>query len=166
MSRDKQTRPHRRKIHNEMADRRRELETVARRWIEEIWRPGEHATFDELHAPDFRDRSAAGRGEAREDFRCMLSKFYAAFPDFHTEIDDLVTDEARGTVAIRWTATGTHRGAYLGVAPTGDRIDFAGIEIIRISAGRIVERWGEWDGMGLLAQLGLWAPETEREGSS
>ena len=50
-----------------MPDHRATLETVARRWIEEIWRPGDLATFDELHAPDFRDRSAAGRGDTRED---------------------------------------------------------------------------------------------------
>jgi predicted ester cyclase len=37
---------------------------------------------------------------------------------------------------------------------------FAGIEIIRVAEGRIVERWGEWDGMDLLLQLGLWTPRT------
>lgn len=134
------------------------IETVARRWIEEIWRPGDLASFDELHAPDFRDRSAAGRGDTREDFRRMLHEFYAAFPDFRTEIQDLVVDEPRSMVAIRWTARGTHRGPYLGVAPTGRSIRFAGIEIVRVSGGRIEERWGEWDGMELLEQLGPWRP--------
>ena len=140
------------------AEGRAALERVARRWIEEIWRPGHLATFDDLHAPDFRDRSAAGRGETRDDYRRMLVEFYAAFPDFHTDIEDLVIDEARATFAIRWSARGTLRGAYLGVAPSGRAVDFAGIEIVRVEGGRIVERWGEWDGMSLLAQLGLWTP--------
>ena len=139
-------------------DDRASLERIARRWIEEIWRPGHLATFDELHAADFRDRSAAGRGETRDDYRSMLADFYEAFPDFRADIEDLVVDEARATVAIRWTARGTHRGAYLGVAPSDRAIDFAGIEIVRVAEGRIVERWGEWDGMSLLAQLGSWAP--------
>jgi len=137
---------------------RQTLERIARRWIEEIWRPGEFATFDELHAPEFRDRSSAGRGETRDDYRSMLSEFFATFPDFHTEVEGLVVDEARGAVAIRWTARATHRGAYLGVPPSGQSVEFAGIEIIRVDGGRIVERWGEWDGMALLAQLGLWRP--------
>lgn len=137
---------------------RQSIELIARRWIEEIWRPGDLATFDELHAPEFRDRSAAGRGETRDDFRGMLRGFYAAFPDFHTVIEDLVVDESSAIVAVRWTARGTHRGAYLGVAPSERVIDFAGIEIVRVREGRIVERWGEWDGMSLLAQLGLWRP--------
>jgi steroid delta-isomerase-like uncharacterized protein len=101
------------------AESRATLERVARRWIEELWRPGDLSTFDELHAPEFRDRSPAGRGDRRDDFRSMLAEFYAAFPDFHTVIDDLVVDESRATVAIRWSAHGTHRGAYLGVAPSG-----------------------------------------------
>jgi steroid delta-isomerase-like uncharacterized protein len=134
------------------------LERIARRWIEEIWRPGAFATFEELHAPDFRDRSAAGRGETRDDYRRMLSEFFAAFPDFHTDIEDLVVDETRGTVAIRWSARATQRGPYLGVPPTGQSVEFAGIEILRVADERIVERWGEWDGMGLLAQLDLWRP--------
>lgn len=137
-------------------DPRGAIERIARRWIEEIWRPGDLSTFDEIHAAHFRDRSAAGRGETRDDYRRMLQAFYAAFPDFHTDIEDLTIDESRATVAIRWTARGTHRGAYLGVAPSGRTIDFAGIEIIRVEEGRVVERWGEWDGMSLLAQLGLW----------
>ena len=134
---------------------RSQSEITARRWIEEIWRPGDLATFDELHSPDFRDRSASGRGDTRADYRHMLEAFYVAFPDFHTTIEDLVVDESRATVAIRWKARGTHRGAYLGAAPSGRVIEFAGIEIIRIENELIVERWGEWDGMSLLAQLGL-----------
>lgn len=145
-----------------MTSSRHELEKIARRWIEEIWRPGDLATFDELHAPEFRDRSAAGRGDTRDDYRRMLADFYVAFPDFHAIAEDLVADEARGTVAIRWTATGTHRGAYLGVAPTGRATRFAGIEIVRVERGRIVERWGEWDGMDLLLQLGVWTPGAPR----
>jgi predicted ester cyclase len=41
----------------------------------------------------------------------------------------------------------------MGAAPTGRRITFAGIEIIRVENERIVERWGEWDGIDLLRQL-------------
>ena len=88
----------------------------------------------------------------------MLTEFFAAFPDFHTDIEDLVVDESCGTVAVRWSARATQRGPYLGVPPTGQAVEFAGIEILRIAEGRIVERWGEWDGMGLLAQLDLWRP--------
>ncbi len=69
---------------------------------------------------------------------------------------DLVIDPAAGKVAIRWTATGSHSAPFLGVSATGKQITFHGIEIIRIVHNRIVERWGEWDGIGLLEQLRAW----------
>jgi predicted ester cyclase len=56
-------------------------------------------------------------------------------------------------LAIRWSATGTHRGSFFGVAPTGRRVTFHGIEIVRIADGRIAERWGEWNGEEIREQL-------------
>ncbi|NDJ74942.1 MAG: ester cyclase [Chloroflexi bacterium] len=129
------------------------LKTIATRWIEEIWRPGDLATFFELHAAQFADRSPSDRPADREAYRQSILDLYAAFPDFFTVIDDLVCDEAAGKAAIRWTATGTHQGAFMGIEPTGRVITFHGIEIIRVVEDRIVERWGEWDGLVIYAQL-------------
>ena len=133
-----------------------ELETVAREWIAEIWQQRDVEAVDRLHPPDFVDRSPGDRGPTRDDYKRGLRDFFAAFPDFHTTIEDLVIDTDKSSVAIRWTAHGTHARAYLGVPPSGKRIEFAGIEIIRVENGRITERWGEWDGMSLLRQLGAW----------
>ena len=128
------------------------LETTATRWIEEIWRPGDLATYDDLHAPHFLNHSPDPPGD-RASYRQSIVELYAAFPDFYTTIDDLVIDEAAGKVAIRWMATGTHRGNFAGIAPTGRWITFRGIEIIRVERDQLVERWGEWDGEAILEQL-------------
>lgn len=76
-----------------------------------------------------------------------------AFPDFTASTEDLVVDETSGKVAIRWSAVGTHRAEFLAYPATGRRITFRGIEIIRIQRGKIIERWGEWDGRDLAEQL-------------
>ncbi len=65
-----------------------------------------------------------------------------------------MVDGAKNKVAVRWTATGTQRGEFLGFAPSEKRITFRGIEIVRIHNGQIIERWGEWNGIELLQQLG------------
>ncbi len=70
-----------------------------------------------------------------------------------SETEEMIVESERGLVGICWTATGTHRGSFMGVAPTGKPIRFAGIEIIRLEAGLVVERWGEWNGLELLEQL-------------
>ncbi len=64
-----------------------------------------------------------------------------------------MVDEAANKVAVRWTATGSHRESFMDVEPTGKRINFRGIEIVRIERGQIVERWGEWNGIELMEQL-------------
>ncbi len=130
-----------------------QLASVAVRWIEEIWRPGDLSTFDSLHAPDFLDRSPAGRPSDRESYRRSIEQLYEVFPDFYTNIDDLIVDTATGKIAIRWTATGTHRAKFMDVEPTRRMIRFQGIEIITVRDGQIVERWGEWDGLSIQAQL-------------
>ncbi len=134
----------------EMAEQLRELAT---RWIEEGWQRGNAGMVDELHSAAFVDRASAGRGSDREGFKQGIRELYRAFPDFHATIDDLVVDEAAHKVAVRWSATGTHRGDFMGVPATGRSIRFQGIEIIRVEDGRIRERWGEWDGIALLDQL-------------
>ena len=60
--------------------------------------------------------------------------------------------------AFRWLMSGTHRGEFLGVAPTGERIEAMGMDIVRITEGEIVEHWGEFDVMGMLRQLGVIRP--------
>lgn len=137
-----------------MAERQRhQLEEIARRWIEEGWQKGRVGVVDELHSPDFVDHDAAGRASDREGFKQGIAGLYGGFPDLFAVIEDLVLDPERGRVAVRWSAFGTHRGTFMGLAPTGNRVSFKGIEIIRVDGGRIVERWGEWDGINLLQQL-------------
>lgn len=133
---------------------RRELERIANRWIEEGWRRGNADIVDELHAPDFVDHDPAGRSADNRGFKQGIERLLEAFPDVTAQVSDLVVDAEAGMVAVRWSAVGTHRGPYLGADPSGRSIEFKGIEIIRIREGRIVERWGEWDGLDLLAQLG------------
>ena len=130
------------------------LRAIARRWIEEGWQQGRADMVDELHAPHFVDHDSAGRTTDREGFKEGIFGLYAAFPDFYAVIEDLVVDASAKKVAVRWVANGTHQAPFWGIPPTAQRIAFRGIEIIRIEGERIVERWGEWNGVALLEQLG------------
>ena len=59
---------------------------------------------------------------------------------------------------MRFTIRGTHQGEGMGIPPTGKRVVSTGIDIFRIADGRIVERWGEVDDLGLRQQLGALPP--------
>jgi steroid delta-isomerase-like uncharacterized protein len=88
---------------------------------------------------------------AKAAHRIML----AAFPDYQTVIDDILAEGDK--VAARITMTGTHQGNFMGIPPTGRHVSFSGMYIARIADGKIVEHWGEEDGVSLLQQLGALA---------
>jgi predicted ester cyclase len=68
--------------------------------------------------------------------------FLVAFPDFKHEIDSMVAEA--GKVTARVTLTGTHEGEYMGVPPTGNKINYTAMLEARFSEGKIVEAWGVW----------------------
>jgi predicted ester cyclase len=57
-------------------------------------------------------------------------------------------------VMARFRMTGTHRGEFMGVPPSGRRIDIEGYDEVRLVEGRASEHWGAMDGMALMQQLG------------
>ena len=82
----------------------------------------------------------------------MLSIFRSAFPDFKATIDDIIAEGDK--VVIRQTFSGTHKGEFMGIAPTGKRVSFGVMDIVRIAGGKFVEHWGQMDSMGMMQQLG------------
>jgi hypothetical protein len=75
-----------------------------------------------------------------------------AFPDLCFRIEDEFADEFR--VATRFTLTGTHRGEWQGISPTGKSIALPGADLFRIVDGRIAEVRVFYDTLGLMRQLG------------
>ena len=78
-------------------------------------------------------------------------RYYGAFPDLrHTVVEQIST---RNKVVTRWTARGTHRADWMGIAATGKRVSFAGINIYTVRRGRLAESHVNWDILGLAQQL-------------
>ena len=130
---------------------------IVRRFIEEVLGRGNFAALAELAAPDCADHAdASGAAPCPEAIAQFLVVWRDAFPDLAISIEDLAA--AGDRVTARWTLRGTHRGAFLGVPPTGRRVAVAGTERYRLAEGRIVERRATVDTAGLLHQLGAPAP--------
>jgi predicted ester cyclase len=87
-----------------------------------------------------------------EGMKRFYSGLWAAFPDLHITIDDMVGEADK--VAWRLTATGTQKGEFRGIPPTGVKVTFEAQYIFRFRDQKIVERWTNLDRLGLLVQLG------------
>jgi predicted ester cyclase len=75
-----------------------------------------------------------------------------AFPDYHVTIEDQIA--VADKVVTRYTARGTQQGELMGISPTGKEGSVTGIDIDRVSGGKIVEHWSEADTLGMMQQLG------------
>ena len=121
--------------------------------------------FDEVVAPDVVDHDPAPeQGPGPQGFKDMFRTMRDAFPDLQVTPEHMTATE--DDVALAYTVTGTHRGGFLGVAPTGRNITARGVQIGRFEDGRLAERWGSSDQLAILQQLGAEpkAGEGQQEG--
>ena len=129
-----------------------ENEELATMYWEEVWW-GDQGKIAEIVAPDEVHHWGIGSDtKGFEEFSKRWDLFFTAFPDLEFTVD-LVAAEG-DLAATRWTATGTQRGEWQGIAPTDREVTWQGTNVFRIECGQIVESWSEADHIGLLSQLG------------
>jgi steroid delta-isomerase-like uncharacterized protein len=128
------------------------LETLAK--FAEAVNTGKFDLFKESVSIENIDHDPArGQVPGPEGYRVFFSGLREAFPDLSVALDTLVADEE--SIAIAYTLTGTQNGSFMGVAPTGKKMKVRGVQISKFKDGKMVERWGSSDELGMLQQLGV-----------
>ena len=114
---------------------------------------GKYELFDEVVAPDSVDHDPGpGQVPGPQGYRALFSEMRRAFPDMKVEVAALVADE--DSIAFAYTFSGTQTGPLMGLQPTGKKVKFRGMQISKFRDGKMVERWGSSDQLGMLQQLG------------
>jgi predicted ester cyclase len=133
-----------------------ENKAILRRIYQECFNQGNLATADELVAPNSRDTSPGippGVPNTGPDaLKGIVSLLRSAFPDLQVTIDEMIAEG--DTIVARATFTGTHRGNFQGIQPTGQRVSFGTIDIVQLRDGQCVSHYGLQDGLGLMQQVG------------
>jgi steroid delta-isomerase-like uncharacterized protein len=130
--------------------RAQDNQALVRRYLEEVINQGKLDAIDELVASDYQGHgTGAPEVKGSEGLKQRLTQLRTAFPDVHITIEDMVASEDK--VATRTTFKGTHKGEYLGIAPSGKAVTATGIWIMHIANGKIKESWLAGN---LLQQLG------------
>jgi steroid delta-isomerase-like uncharacterized protein len=134
-----------------------ENKAIARRGYEAINQNNPEA-LDEVAAPDLTDHDPApGQAPGLEGVKQWFSSMHTAFPDFRMNVEDMIAEGDKVVARVR--LSGTHQGEFMGIDATGNRVTIKGIDILRINAdGKIMERWGNFDDLGMMQQLGVMEP--------
>ncbi len=135
-----------------------ENKVIVRRLLYEVWSSGKLDLADEIFTSNFVRHGPALEGEVRgrEGFRRLVIMYRATYPDLRVTAEDQVAEGA--LVVTRWTATGTHRGELMGIAPTGKEITVTGVIIDRVAGDKVEAEWAYYDALGMLQQLGVALP--------
>jgi steroid delta-isomerase-like uncharacterized protein len=128
--------------------------TIVRTLYEEVWNKRRLELVDEIisssHA--LHDPNVSGSAVGPEAYKRQVARFVMAFPDLRFSIEDIVVEKEK--VAVAWSISGTHKGEFLGIAPTNKKISVDGITISHLADGKIMDSYISWDALGVFQQLG------------
>lgn len=131
-----------------------ENKDVVRREIKEVWAKKNLMVIDDLYDSNFINHSPfPDTTPDREGIKQGIKNVLNAFPDVELTIEDLIAENDK--VVERVTATGTHKGDYMGIIPTNKQITIPVITINRFADNKIVERWSLVDSLAMLQQFGV-----------
>ena len=110
-------------------------------------------TIDELCSPDLVDHNPIpDQQPGLGGFKDTVAMYKRVFPDAQVEMHHIFGEG--DLVATHWSTTGTHQAEFFGIAATGRKVTAEGMNIYRLADGRITDVWSQFDGLGLMQQLG------------
>jgi steroid delta-isomerase-like uncharacterized protein len=119
------------------------------RWLSAVT-SGNHEAFRDLVSDGVRDLNSGSNSDAAA-FEARAQAVRAAFSDLQSQLDELLIEGDR--IAWRWQLSGVQRGAFLGHAPSGQRITLRGVNFQRLQNGRVTEHYTLVDVQRALADL-------------
>ena len=123
-----------------------------------MWASGNQVAPEAVFATDYvnhQEPDAEGGVTAKSlaEWKALVAGYHQAFSESQVEITHQLAEG--DLVATRWRFTATHSGDYMGLAATGRRVSWTGLELDRVAEGKIAESWVDWDKYGLFQALGL-----------
>lgn len=140
---------------------------VVRRFYKEFWNERKLEVADQLVSQSHALTSPhiLGLTVGPAAYKKQISEFVTGFPDLRFTVEDTTCEKDK--IAAYWTLSGTHKGEFLGIAPTNKKVSITGITIHQIVDGKILDAQAMWDAISLFQQLGVALPfKLERSAAS
>jgi steroid delta-isomerase-like uncharacterized protein len=132
-----------------------ENKALAQRFYNEVMNSHNLAGVKSFVTTDFLDHnpSPGHTGKGIDDLTAQLNEMIIALPDFHVTADLIVAEE--DTVVAYLTMTGTNTGPFGNMPASNKPVKINGVDIVRIKDGKATERWGVFDNLSMMTQMGM-----------
>ena len=136
---------------------------IIKRFVEELWNARRLDVADQIFSEDcvtHQLRSGVLAEPARRGPQAVkehVSGWLMSFPDLRFNVEQMIAERDR--VVSQLVMEGTHQGTWMGISPTGKRLQVRMITIHRIANSKIAEDWILVESLGLFQQLGV-LPDT------
>ncbi len=129
---------------------------IRRKHVEELFNKGNLAVADDIISSEYVYHGPTGELKGPEGVKQIVTAWRTAFPDGRFTIDDMVAEGDK--VAVRYTMTGTFKGEYMGIAPTGKKVNITAAFFYHFKNGKEVEALPFEDMLTFYRQLGIPVP--------
>ena len=124
----------------------------------EAWNAHDLDAIMAMHAPDMVfENHTAGESATGDDVRAHIGSIFETWPDIEFTTRRLYVRE--DLVVQEWTATATHANQMkrgdLVAAPTGNRVEWDGLDVIPFEDGLVKRKDVYSDSVSILRQVGL-----------
>lgn len=106
-----------------------------------------------LCAPDAKIYYESGDPISFDDIAPLIKMFYASFPDYKHEIDEIIATDDK--VVFRITYSGTFTNPFMEIKPNRTKFRYKGIQIFQFTNNKLTNFWAVEDELGLMTQLGM-----------
>jgi steroid delta-isomerase-like uncharacterized protein len=129
-----------------------ENKAIPHRIFNEVYNQKKVRLIDDLYHKEFKSTTPPDVINGIDDHKKFVSMILNAFPDIEFKIEDQIAEGDK--VVTRFTFTGTHKGEFMGAAPSNKQVSGTGITIHRIADGKAIESWDNFDALGIMQQIG------------
>ena len=136
---------------------------IIKRFVEELWNARRLDVADQIFSEDcvtHQLRSGVLAESVHRGPQAMkehVSGWLMSFPDLRFNVEQMIAERDR--VVSQLVMEGTHRDIWMGIPPTGKRLQIRMITIHRIANSKIAEDWVLVESLGFFQQLGV-LPDT------
>ena len=143
-----------------------ENKAIVRRLYDEVWNKRKLDVVAQLISPSHAllDPFVSGSQVGPELYRRRVLELTSSFPDLRFTLDDVIAEKDK--VVVSWMISGTHKGEFMNMPPSGKKVSVEGITIHYLRDGKILDSNARWDALGLLRQIGALPPLGQRKEAS